>query len=135
MALTVFVHSFGADSSLLDFCDLVVCFFHLMLAGRPPLGFLRWFQLFCFFHLVSAVCLPDHQHLWSVLPFFVIGICVQFLSFKRPPFTAVGIRVRLCLCLVSAHWPFASAPGSDVRDLRHGSRAKFEMKTSRRNSA
>ena len=67
---TVVVHSFVADSSLLDCCDLVfvvvVCvfffnffFIHLMLAGRPPFGFLRLFQLFCFFHLVSAVCLPD----------------------------------------------------------------------------
>ena len=59
MALTVFVHSFGADSSLLDCCNLVVFFFHLSLAGRPPFGFLRRFQLFCFFRLVSAVCLPD----------------------------------------------------------------------------
>ena len=62
--LCVVVHSFVADSSLLDCCDLVVCFvlcffLHLMLAGRQPFGVLRWFQLFCFFHLVSAVCLPD----------------------------------------------------------------------------
>ena len=35
------------------------CFFHLMFAGRPPFAFLRWFQLVCLFHLVSAVCLPD----------------------------------------------------------------------------
>ena len=45
--LTVVVHSFVADSSLLDCCDLVVffyvCFFHLMLAGRQPFGILRWF--------------------------------------------------------------------------------------------
>ena len=58
MVLTVVVHSFVADSSLLDCCDLVG-FFHLMFAGRTPSGALRWFQLFCFFHLVSAVCLPD----------------------------------------------------------------------------
>ena len=58
--VNVVVHSFVADSSLLDCCDLVVCFFlHLMFAGRPPFAFLRWFQLFCLFHLVSAVCLPD----------------------------------------------------------------------------
>ena len=68
--MTVVVHSFVADSSLLDCCDLVgFCFFcfldcfwwffHLMLAGRQPFGVLRWFQLFCFFHLVSAVCLID----------------------------------------------------------------------------
>ena len=37
----------------------VCVFLHLMLAGRQPFGVLRWFQLFCFFHLVSAVCLPD----------------------------------------------------------------------------
>ena len=57
--VNVVVHSFVADSSLLDSCDLVVCFFHLMFAGRPPSAFLRWFQLFCLFHLVSAVCLTD----------------------------------------------------------------------------
>ena len=43
MALTVVVHSFVADSSLLDCCDLVVFlllfFLHRMLAGRPPFGF------------------------------------------------------------------------------------------------
>ena len=58
--VNVVVHSFVADSSLLDCCDLVVCvFFHLMFAGRPSFAFLRLFQLFCLFHLVSAVCLPD----------------------------------------------------------------------------
>ena len=40
--LTVVVHSFVADSSLLDCCDLVV-FFHLMLVGRQPFGILRRF--------------------------------------------------------------------------------------------
>ena len=63
--------------SVLDCCDLVLCFvvvvfflfffvfggggggFHLMLACRQPSGVLRWLQLFCFFHLMSAVCLPD----------------------------------------------------------------------------
>ena len=57
--VNVVVHSFFADSSLLDCCDLVFFFLHLMFAGRPPFAFLRWFQLFCLFHLVSAVCLPD----------------------------------------------------------------------------
>ena len=60
--MTVVVHSFVADSSLLDCCGLVVFFFflfYLMLAGRQPFGVLKWFQLFRFFHLVSAVCLPD----------------------------------------------------------------------------
>ena len=65
--MSVVVHSFVADGSLFDSCDLVVrvffCvwvfFFHIMLAGRQPFGVLRWFQLFSFFDLVSAVCLPD----------------------------------------------------------------------------
>ena len=40
----VVVHSFVADSSLLDCCDLVLFFFpHLMFAGRPPFAFLMWF--------------------------------------------------------------------------------------------
>ena len=63
--MTVVVHSFVADSSLLDSCDLVF-FLLFMLASRQPFGVLRWFQLFCFsffffffFFLVSAVCLPD----------------------------------------------------------------------------
>ena len=61
--MTVVVHSFVADSSLLDCCDLVVFFFgffflfHLMLAGRQPFGAVV--SAVCFFHLVSAVCLPD----------------------------------------------------------------------------
>ena len=60
MALTVVVHSFVADSSLLGCCDLMGVFFlHFMFAGRPPFGVLRCFQTFCFFHLVSAVCLLD----------------------------------------------------------------------------
>ena len=92
-----------------------------MLAGRQPFGVLRWFRLFCFFHLVSAVCflttfrLPPafavwsffhcHRHLWSVLSFFATGICVRFLSYMA--FSAVGIRVRLSvfalLALVSGY--------------------------------
>ena len=61
--MTVDVHSFVADSSLLDCFDLVVfgvcvCFPpYIVLAGRQPFGVFRWFQLFCFFHLVSASCL------------------------------------------------------------------------------
>ena len=39
-----------------------------MFAGRPPFAFLRWFQLFCFFHLVSAVCLPDYRQRFFVCP-------------------------------------------------------------------
>ena len=90
-----------------------------MLAGRQPFGGLRWFQLFCFFHLVSAVCLTIreaifrlppafvvctsflcHRHLWSVLSFFATGICVRSLSFMA--FSAVGIRVRLFVFAVLA---------------------------------
>ena len=95
-----------------------------MLAGRQQFGVLRWFQLFCFFHLVSAVCLAIreaifclppafvvcsfflcHRHLWSVLSFIATGICVRSLSFMA--FSAVGIRVRLfvfaLLALVSEY--------------------------------
>ena len=108
MALTLVVHSFVADSSLLDCCDLVVFFrvfffsLHLMLACRPQFGFLRWFQLFYFFHLWFGVScllawlrqplifrLPPAFVVWS---FFATGICVQSLSFTA--FSAVGIRVR-----------------------------------------
>ena len=72
--VNVVVHSFVADSSLLNCCE---CFFHLMFAGRPPFAFLRWFQLFCLFHLVSAVCLPDYGSHIS----FAINICgLVFLS-------------------------------------------------------
>ena len=103
-----------------------MCFFffspHLMLAGRQPFGVLMWFQLFCLFHLVSACLiraaifrLPPafvvwffflcHRHLWSVLPFFATGICVQSLSFTA--FSAVGICVSLfvfaLLALVSGY--------------------------------
>ena len=114
--MTVVVHSFVADSSLLDCCDLVVCFcvvfFHLMLAGRQPFGILRWFQLFvsfiwcqlfaCLIRAANFRLLPAfvvwsfflcHRHLWSVLSFFATGIGVQSLFFTA--FSAVGIRVRL----------------------------------------
>ena len=89
--MTVVVHSFVADSSLLDCRDLVVFFssffLHLMLAGRQPFGVLMWFQLFCFFHLVSAVWCQQrlgqpffvrHQHLWFGLSFFATGFCGLF---------------------------------------------------------
>ena len=113
--MTVVVHSFVADSSLLDCCDLwcvfVLLFFHLMLAGRQPFEVLRWFQLFVSFiwcqlfaYLIRPAIfrLPPafvvwsfilcHGHLWSVLSFFATGICVQSLSFTA--FSAVFIRVR-----------------------------------------
>ena len=99
-ATNVVVHSFVADSSLLNCCDLVAFFsLHLMFAGRPPFAFLRWFQLFCLFHLVSAVCLPDygshisfainicglvflfHTHLWSIISFFLFFSFFFFFFF------------------------------------------------------
>ena len=61
---------------------LCVCVFHLMLAGRQLFGVLRWFQLFCFFHLVSlsAVCLPDQGSHFS----FATSICgLLFLSLSQ----------------------------------------------------
>ena len=57
-----FVHSFVADSNktVVIWCFLLLlCFFHLMLAGRQPFGVLGWFQLFCLVYLVEAACLPD----------------------------------------------------------------------------
>ena len=160
--MTVAIHSFVADSSLLDSCDLVgfllllrvcvcvclgvvvllllcvflcvcvcvffvcllllflcVCVFHLMLGGRQPFGVLRWLQLLflsfgvscllAIFRLKPAFVVWSfflcHRHLWSVLSFFAIGICVQSLSFTA--FSAAGIRVRLfvfaLLALVSGY--------------------------------
>ena len=80
-----------------------------MLAGRQPFGFLRWFQLLCFFHLVSACLiraaifhLPQafvfwsfflcHRHLWSVLS---LPQAFVYSLFTFTAFFAVGIRVRL----------------------------------------
>ena len=90
------------------FC-LSVFSLHLMLAGRQPFGVLRWFQLFCFFHLLLAWLIRAaifrwppafvvwsfffcHRHLWPVLSFSATGICVWSLSFTA--FSAVGIHVR-----------------------------------------
>ena len=115
--MTVVVHSFVADSSLLDCFDLVVCFlgvffFHLVLAARQPFGVLRWFQLFLFlsfgvscllawlgqpFSFATRICglvFLCHRHLWSVLSFFATGICVRSLSFTA--FSAVGVSVSTC---------------------------------------
>ena len=87
--MTVVIHSFVADSSLLDCCDLVVCF----LCVFPPYA-CSW-QPFGFFEVVSTVlflsfgvsCLLAqlvqpfficHLHLWFGLSFFTIGICGLF---------------------------------------------------------
>ena len=60
---------------------------------RLPPAFVVWSFFLC------------HRHLWSVLSFFAIGICLQSLSFTA--FSAVGIRVRLfvfaLLALVSGY--------------------------------
>ena len=89
---------------LLDGCDLVCflvcfgCFFHLMLAGRQLFGVLRWFQLFCFFHLVSAVCLTDQGSHFL----FATSICGLF--FLSLPQAFVVCSFFLChrhLCMVS----------------------------------
>ena len=95
-----------------------------MLAGRQPFGFwggfscfvsFLWCQLFAcliraaIFHLPLTFVVWSfslcHRHLWSVLSFFAIGICVQSLSFAA--FSAIGIHVRLfvfaLLALVSRY--------------------------------
>ena len=83
---------------------MCVCvFFHLMLAGRQPFGVLRWFQLFCFFHLVSAVCLPDKGSHFS----FTTSICgLVFVSCHRHLCSVSffhGLFVFAILALVSGY--------------------------------
>ena len=124
--ITEVVHSFVADSSLLDCCELVfLCVFStLCLQVGNCLGFwggfscfvsFIWCQLFAWliraaiFHLPPAFVIwfffLCHRHLWSVLSFFATGICVRSLSFVA--FSTVGIRVRLfvfaLLVLVSGY--------------------------------
>ena len=73
-------------------CQLFACLIRAAIFRLPPAFVVRPFFL----------C---HRHLWSVLSFFAIGICVQSLSFMA--FSAVGIRVRLfvfaLLVLVSGY--------------------------------
>ena len=119
--MTVVVHSFVADSSLLlcirqlwfgVFCLFVLGVFStLCLQVGNHLGFwggfscfvsFIWCQLFAWlireaiFHLPPAFVVCSfflcHRHLWSVLSFFATGICVWSLSIMA--FSAVGIRVR-----------------------------------------
>ena len=117
--LSVDVHSFIADSSLLD----CVCSSTLCLQVGSCLGFwggfscfvsFIWCQLFACLIRAAIFRLPPafvvwsfflcHRHLWSVLSFFATGICVQPLSFTA--FSAIGI-VRLfvfaLLALVSGY--------------------------------
>ena len=72
--VSVVVHSFVADSSLLDCCDLVV-FFPPYGAGRPPFAFLRWFQLFACLIRAALFRLPSTFVVWS---FFAMGSCGLF---------------------------------------------------------
>ena len=125
--MTVVVHSFVADSSLLDCCDWGggMCFSTLCLQIGNRLGFgggfsyfvpFIWCQLFAWLIRAAIFRLPPalvvwsfflcHRHLWSViLSLFATGICVQSLSFMA--FSAVGICVRLfvfaLLMLVSGY--------------------------------
>ena len=125
--MTVVVHSFVADSSLLDCCDLFIFDFFfstLCLQVGNRLGFwggfscfvsFVWYQLFACLIRAAIFRLPPafvvwsffvcHRHFWSVLSFFAIDICVQSLSFTV--FSAAGIRVRLfvfaLLALVSGY--------------------------------
>ena len=123
--MTVVVHIFVADTSLLDCCDLVflllllLCFFHLMLAGRQPFGVLKWFQLFSFILcqlfacLIRAAifCLPPAFVVWSFFR-FATGICGLFFLSLPQAFVYSLFLLQLfchrhscqtfCLCLVSA---------------------------------
>ena len=127
--MTVVVHSFVADSSLLDCCDLVVflCVFStlsLQVGNRLGIwdGFscfvaFIWCQLFACLIRAAIFRLPPAFVVWSFfrfvtgicgqffLSFFATGIYALFLSFMA--FSAVGVRVRLFvfafLALVSGY--------------------------------
>ena len=94
--MTVVVHSFVADSSLLDCCDLVVFLF----VPPPPTLCLQvgnrwefWGGFSCLFLSSGVSCLLAwlgqpffvcHQHLWFGLSFFVTGISgLFFLSLPQ----------------------------------------------------
>ena len=127
MALTVFIHSFVADSSPLGCCDLVGFFSFFSTLGLQVghrLGFwgglscyvsFFWCQLFAC--LIRAAIFRCHRHLWSVLPFFATGISVQFLSFTA--FPAAGIRDRRSVFALLAHIRVAFSCESVVHEARH----------------
>ena len=73
-------------------CQLFACLIRAAIFRLPP----------AFVVLPFFLC---HRHLWSVLSFLAIGICVQSLSFTA--FSAIGIHVRLfvfaLLALVSGY--------------------------------
>ena len=78
--MTVVVHSFVADSSLLDCCDLVVffcmCFvlfyLHLMLAGRQPFGVLGGFSCFVSFIWCQLFTCLIRAAIFRLPPAFVV---------------------------------------------------------------
>ena len=125
--MTVVVHSFVADSSLLDCCDLVVFFSFFLFFFSSTLslqvgnrlvfcgGFSCLFLSFgvsCLLAWLGQPIFVCHQHLWFGLSFFATGIYgLFFLSlpqafvyslFLSRPFSAVGIRVRLFVFALSA---------------------------------
>ena len=69
-----------------------------MLASRQLFGVLKWFQLFCFFHLVSAVCLTDQGSHFS----FATSICgLVFLSLPQAFVVCSFFLCHRHLCTVS----------------------------------
>ena len=125
--MTVVVHTFVADSSLLDCCDLVggerggggILFFFffffspLMLAGRQPFEFFKVisallflsFGVSCLLAWLGQPFFVCHQHLWFGLSFFATGINLwSVLSFF-----ATGI------CVQSLSFTAFSAVGIRVR--------------------
>ena len=84
-----------------------------MLAGRPPFGFLGWFQRFCFSFGVSCLHAWYGQPLIFRLPpafvvwtFLAIDTCVQSLSFTA--FSAVGLCVVFALLALVSGYPCTS---------------------------
>ena len=89
--MTVVVHSFVADSSLLDSCDLVGFFLFVCLCVFPHYAYIRqsqvgnrlgfWGGFSCFVSLVSAVCLTDWEAIFCLPPAFVV--CSYFLCHRH----------------------------------------------------
>ena len=103
VALVIFFHLFVADTSLLDCCDLVVCFFStLCLQAGPRLGFEE--VLAVLFLSFGVSCLLA----WSGQPFFIIGeschkyVCrdISCLSLQNASFvpTKVSMSRQTCFC-------------------------------------
>ena len=111
--MTVVIHSFVADSSLLWFGGVFLCVLSFFSTLRLQVGTVWGFEMVsavlflsygvsCLLAWLGQPFLVCHQHLWFVLSFFATGICglsffatgicVQSLSFMA--FFAIGIRVR-----------------------------------------